>query len=450
MNVLPRFLYLFQSIPVFLTKSFFKSVDKLISSFLWGNKHPRVRKELFQRHRAEGGLALPNLMFYYWAANLQKIVYWIQDPNADWCQSEANNCISSSLPALVTTKLPLSPKRYSTCPIVTTTLRIWSQFRQHFNLTDFSVYGPICKNHIFLPANLDTVFAQWQRAGLDKFSDLYIDGIFADFNTLSAKFKLKRSNLFRYFQVRHFIQTISPSFPNLPPRTGLDAILKTPAHLKGLISQIYNTIISFNKVTLETIRAHWAEELGMELSDDTWDGALGRVNGTTSCARLGLIQFKVLHRAHYSKARLSKIYPNVDDTCDRCHMEKADLTHMFWSCDGLRSFWATIFQTLSEAFHKDVQPSAEMAIFGVPGEGIAMANKIKDVFSFATLLARRRILLEWKSAHPPKPSVWLNDLMLFLRLEKIKYSIRGSTKKFHTTWDPLLFYFDRLKTLPQN
>ena len=38
-----------------------------------------------------------------------------------------------------------------------------------------------------------------------------------------------------------------------------------------------------------------------------------------------------------------------------------------------------------------------------------MMNKIKDVFAFATLLARRRILLEWKSEHPPKASAWINN-----------------------------------------
>ena len=33
--------------------------------FLWGNKHPKVYKVLLQRHRAKGGLALPNLMYYH-------------------------------------------------------------------------------------------------------------------------------------------------------------------------------------------------------------------------------------------------------------------------------------------------------------------------------------------------------------------------------------------------
>ena len=77
-----------------------------------------------------------------------------------------------------------------------------------------------------------------------------------------------------------------------------------------------------------------------------------------------------------------------------------------------------------------------------------MATHHKNAFAFASLLARRRIVLKWKSPNPPKVSVWLSDLMLFLKLEKIKYFTRGSIKTFHKIWDPLISYFDRLNTLP--
>ncbi len=196
-----HFAKIYVSIPEptsFFSKSFFSSIDKLMSSFLWPNKHLRVCNLLLQRQRVKGGLALPNLMYYHWAANLKKIVCWIQVQNADWCQSEANTSISLSLPALVAAKLPLSPKQYSSCPVVISVLRIWSQLRQHFKLTDFSIHGPVCNNHIFLPAKSDPVFTQWQRVGLQKLCDLYIDGTFATFNALSAKCKLPHCNLFRY------------------------------------------------------------------------------------------------------------------------------------------------------------------------------------------------------------------------------------------------------------
>lgn len=40
MNVLPKFLYIFQCIPLHLSKSFFMSVDNLVSAFIWNKKNP--------------------------------------------------------------------------------------------------------------------------------------------------------------------------------------------------------------------------------------------------------------------------------------------------------------------------------------------------------------------------------------------------------------------------
>lgn len=51
MNILPRFLYLFQCIPIFLPKSFFQYLDRLISSFIWGRKTPRIQMEFLQRQK---------------------------------------------------------------------------------------------------------------------------------------------------------------------------------------------------------------------------------------------------------------------------------------------------------------------------------------------------------------------------------------------------------------
>lgn len=48
MNVLPRFLYLFQCVPIFLSKSFFLLIDKMLSSFIWDRKSARMRKTILQ------------------------------------------------------------------------------------------------------------------------------------------------------------------------------------------------------------------------------------------------------------------------------------------------------------------------------------------------------------------------------------------------------------------
>uniref|UniRef100_A0A3B3B8H2 Reverse transcriptase domain-containing protein n=1 Tax=Oryzias melastigma TaxID=30732 RepID=A0A3B3B8H2_ORYME len=55
MDILPRFLYLFQTLPVELTDQDFAEWDKLVSRFIWQGKRPRVRYRTLQLPKEKGG-----------------------------------------------------------------------------------------------------------------------------------------------------------------------------------------------------------------------------------------------------------------------------------------------------------------------------------------------------------------------------------------------------------
>ena len=90
------------------------------------------------------------LMHHYWAANLHKIVYWFQAPETDWCVAEGTFCTSASLSALITARLPLSLSQLTSSPVVSSTLRIWTQFRYTHHLTEFSLLSPMYVTATFL------------------------------------------------------------------------------------------------------------------------------------------------------------------------------------------------------------------------------------------------------------------------------------------------------------
>ncbi len=77
MVILPRFLYLFQNLPIFLPKSFFKLLDSVILPFIWGYKTHRTSKAHLQKPKEVGGLALPTFRQYYWAANMRAMMFWL-------------------------------------------------------------------------------------------------------------------------------------------------------------------------------------------------------------------------------------------------------------------------------------------------------------------------------------------------------------------------------------
>lgn len=215
MNVLPKFLYLFQCIPVFLPKSFFHSLNNLITQFIWNKKKPRIRKDILQRPKDLGGLALPNFLFYYWAANIRSMLHWcfISNQPPLWLQIEEHACDSCSLVSLLCLPLVSSPVILSSNIIVKNCLKIWVQFRRHFGLHTTPLRSPVHSNPLFIPSMLDRAFSVWNNQGIISLKHLYIEGTFASFNQLSHDFNLPANHFFRYLQIRDFVRNHFPAFP---------------------------------------------------------------------------------------------------------------------------------------------------------------------------------------------------------------------------------------------
>lgn len=83
-------------------------------------------------------------------------------------------------------------------------------------------------------------------------------------------------------------------------------------------------------------------------------------------------------------------------------------------------YWTVIFKSLSETFNIHLQPCAEGVIFGLLPDAQLLSEKIKNGIAFASLLAQRSSLQGRKSPFPPKPDLWMKDVMLYLGLEKVK------------------------------
>uniref|UniRef100_A0A2D4HBJ0 Reverse transcriptase zinc-binding domain-containing protein n=1 Tax=Micrurus lemniscatus lemniscatus TaxID=129467 RepID=A0A2D4HBJ0_MICLE len=81
MNVLPKLLYLFQTIPIYLNRKFFKGLDKITMKFIWAGKKARIKKTYLQDNKSRGGFGLPAWQTYYRGASLVWIKDWIKLEN---------------------------------------------------------------------------------------------------------------------------------------------------------------------------------------------------------------------------------------------------------------------------------------------------------------------------------------------------------------------------------
>ena len=326
-------------------------------------------------------------------------------------------------------------------PVVTQSFKIWLQFRKHFSLQRSSTHAPVSQNPNFKPSIMDSAFQLWSDRGIISINYLYDNCTFMSFTDLSAKFQLPSSHLFCFFQIRHFVQKNCLDFPNHPPQTLLDTLLILKPNQSGNISHICITLDSIISDFPQQTRKLWKQDLG-HIEDDQWDNILELVHNSSICARHGLIQCKLIHRTYYTNHRLSKIYPNVVDACNRCNQCPADLIHMFWSCPKLADFWSTIFNTLhmvSYSFVADPHPLSALIWYPFTWQ---------HSVSWSTTLARRLILRNWKQALPPSYDRCIREVLYNLKLERLRFSLRGSFRKFDKIWNPLLSIIDSLDIIP--
>lgn len=450
MNVMPRFLFIFQCLPIFLTKSFFINLNKLLSGFIWNGKTPRIRKEMLQRHKVHGGFSLPNFQYYYWSANIKNILFWTHSTTHEsaprWLQLENASCKQASLHAIACSKIPLTEpiSKFCSNPIVKHSFKIWAQFRRAFSLFEMSKNAPLVGNNMFAPSINDNAFKVWSERGLRTIQDLYVGGTFGSFEHFKTHFDIPNSHFYRYLQLRSFVSTHTPSFPSLQTDSLLDKLIKIPPHFKETIGSVYSILKTSNLEPLTSLKNKWEEELGTNISDLEWQSTLKNIHSSSICLRHSVIQFKIIHRLHWSKTRLAKIMPDIDPTCDRCEVEPATLEHMFWSCPKLSDFWNSVFVFLSKALNVDIEPSPFVGIFGVVPEELGIGSYGKTVIAFTTLIARRIILMKWKDKSPPAFKHWINDVMHYLILEQIRYHIQGNSLKFCYIWQPVLTLVEKM------
>ncbi len=307
MNILPKFLYTFQSVPTFIPKSFFDSLDSIISSYIWKGKRPRLHKMHLQKSKKDGGMALPNFRFYYWAANIRCLTFWSHFHSRPdrplWVSMEVGSTQNISISALLGSSLPFPSTTPIYNPVVRHTLRVWAQFRRHFGLLAFCLSSPIIANHLFQPSLLDSKFQEWQRLGICRFKDLFIDNMFLPFEHLSRNFKIPNSHFFRYLQIRDFLRCQIPNFPVGPDSNIADSLLCLHPSHKGLISVIYSKLLGVRQAPLIKIKTAWEQDLNLSIPEDTWETVFKLINDTSlykskmlsNCLILWCIEAFVVH-----------------------------------------------------------------------------------------------------------------------------------------------------------
>ncbi len=77
---------------------------------------------------------------------------------------------------------------------------------------------------------------------------------------------------------------------------------------KGLVSKYLN---DSRAPSTQYLKMSWEKDLGIDISEDTWINALQGIRSCSVNSNFQLIQYKVVHRLHYSRTNVHSTYPSV-------------------------------------------------------------------------------------------------------------------------------------------
>lgn len=128
-------LYLFQALPADIPKHQFTIWDKIISRFIWDGKKPRIRYTTLQLAKHKGGMALPNLKDYFYAAQFRPLFLWCNNNYfARWKEIETY-MVGYQIQSVLGEKEIPSVVKSQLDSITSGAVEFWFEFARQFKLS---------------------------------------------------------------------------------------------------------------------------------------------------------------------------------------------------------------------------------------------------------------------------------------------------------------------------
>uniref|UniRef100_A0A3P9KVM4 Reverse transcriptase domain-containing protein n=1 Tax=Oryzias latipes TaxID=8090 RepID=A0A3P9KVM4_ORYLA len=445
MNVLPRLLYLFQALPIWIPSSTFKILNKMISTFVWQNKKPRIRKKLLCSSKKDGGLGLPNLKLYYWAAQLRGLVEWVsQDEDTNWIKLE-----NYAFPSVSLETAPfLGQKKWRDLKIknnlILCTQRVWSTVRKNIGapLTTSRALK-ISKIADFLPNKIDPGFSDWGKKGLLTIHQLFDGDILKSFKQLQDKYGIDSKDFYRYLQIRDYLRSCGEWEALRQPPTQIEQLMIksiVDKSRKKIVSNLYKCLQAHLSDNSLDLKGKWELEANIVIEDEKWETMCEGVHKISNSPTWNEFNWKIMMRFFKTPYTISKYDKNKSDLCWRKCNKIGDHTHIFWDCPVLIPYWQGIQNIIKVITQVNLPLNPLYYIIGtLPEEGIEK-KKVK-LIQILLLVAKKMITRSWLKTSPPTLEQWLEALRKVYLMEKITAKLHLRSEMFYDLWTPVTEHF---------
>ncbi|CAH2320111.1 Hypothetical predicted protein, partial [Pelobates cultripes] len=208
MTVLPKLQYVFRNLPLKVPQSYFKTIQSTLLQFIWGKRRARVSSKLLSAPIGHGGMAFPNVKYYYQAAVLAPLMnHLAKDNRPQWVTLE-NLAIK---PFLVTKLLWLPNRSRPTIPLIPLQLQLalqtWDLHRTKFETAHpLSMATPIEAITYCIPTFHAT---PWKEKGISFLSQAFDPGGLMSFERLKRTYNIPHTSQYSYIQLTSFLHKLN-------------------------------------------------------------------------------------------------------------------------------------------------------------------------------------------------------------------------------------------------
>uniref|UniRef100_A0A8C5PTB1 Reverse transcriptase domain-containing protein n=1 Tax=Leptobrachium leishanense TaxID=445787 RepID=A0A8C5PTB1_9ANUR len=436
MNVLPRVLYLLQTLPLKIPRGFLLQLRKAFLTFIWANQRPRLKYSVMCRPTSQGGLALPDVRLYYHASHLTRILDWMTSPvEKRWIDLESALAGRPTwvLPWLLPGQLPAHCR---TIPTIGCTLRIWHLLRTSHSLSSFPApLLPITHNPAFPGRVLPSLRERFTPHNRLMALHVLSDEQFKHIPTIEGQPEPSFLERFNYAQIKHFLLSLPNGTQMSRPLRPFETFCQMAVTLHRSLSTLYQLLQAIDD-TLPDYVQNWDTCLGTVTTESQWRKTFALIHHSTPITKLKETSFKLTAMWYTTPLRLSKFLPSVSPLCWRCALETGSYLHIWWQCSRIAPFWRAVRDLIRHITDLNLDLLPE--IFLLSHLTYSIAELKKSIILRILLAARTLIPLHWKSTTLPSTTELVTKIGQTRTTETSHLSPENFTEAHSKTW----FYWD--------
>uniref|UniRef100_A0A8C5WKY5 Reverse transcriptase domain-containing protein n=1 Tax=Leptobrachium leishanense TaxID=445787 RepID=A0A8C5WKY5_9ANUR len=432
MNILPRLLYLFQTLPITIPRSFFATLRSLVISYIWRHARPRISYDTMTRSRLRGGLGVPDFPRYYASCHILRAAEWTREGVVKRWKSVEQTMLEVPLAVLPWLPRSWGMRLARTSPFTTATLRCWHREATRSGLTTYpSPMTPITYYDGFLSHLGPRSLVALTTTPIPRVHHFLTSSGAIPLGSLLEDRPPTFLHHFKYRQVTNCLRRALRPHMLTRPLTHLERTCASPSPLSNGVSLIYTLLRDASSTIPPAFMGKWEMMLECTFTEEQWSDICELTHRCSADSRTQETAYKLLTLWYYTPIRLHTYSPDISPDCWRCFGALGSVIHL-WECPLICPFWLSLHSIASDLL--DTPPPFTLASMLLHHTYMSIASYKKTILPRILNVAKSLIPLYWKQIAPPPLREWFRRMEDLRAVEHLYMSATDQLPRYLSIW----------------